>query len=1803
MFNCKIYRKFYINSNGYITFKNNFQSPYPVKFPMKLSGYLSKVPIIAPFWADSEGRNDNDKNLVYYSVYQQDDPYFFEGSELTTKVINMVKHDIKTTVSNQGDFIPSLVTVITWKNLVKWPYEENIPKNEFNTFQLVLTTDQRTYRSYIILVYGNNTWTPYPAYSIGYQAPPVDGNYGFFNHYASGKGVETNEEAFNLKNTYGNTNLAGKFIYKVSDTNCERELPEYRCRKFLAESILYDDELRDADLTIPSCPCHGFIAFLDFRFVIDATTSKPGRTICFYSIMPPFFPGPKYFTAPSRQCCYDIFRGGFLMTGKKYDDGSLWAFNPIFYPAWHEEVDLQPKIDCCLSETMCSKFYKKRKRSTCQGYIFPRLTWAMGDPHIRTADGKQYVFNGFGEFWMIKSTKFKLQFRTAKALNQKNEPTDATIFSGVAGEYHDDARITVKLDDLRENLLIYINDATDAVSSWWNDPLKTGLYSDNGLTLSKSNSSLQVVFRNQISLSLEAKVQQLDIRIALPEELKKESVSGLIGTFNGNMSDDFVQPDGTILSENSTERELFTYGKLWRTTAQDSVFFYNTSILESHSSVNQEIDTFEPLFFDEEFAKMNATERDALNQFCGDSYICKVDYAITKNKELANNTKNYNDEKTDEEKKVSNTPPAFDVDTITTLKVEVNNSYQFTLNASDSDNQTIVFRSLNSLPDGSLFDNVTGIFRWTVISDMYDSFLSFVAVDSEGLASSELVIDIQLCNCSGNGKCDWDEPREAYNDTDSFLIVECICDREYEGESCQDDYDGCQNAPCLQLQNCTDLSADEHKLYKVGYNCSSCPPGYTDFKSNTSNVEKQAKCQDLNECASPNTNDCKSPAVCNNIVGGYTCNCPSGYEKNGSYACKDLDECALNIDKCQQKCTNNIGSFACSCENGYVLDSDRHNCTIMSSNKDSCDLMGCSHICKFNPNECDCPNGFILESNRKTCKNIDECSTNTHSCSPKENSTCLDTDGSYVCSCDAGFILLEDKRTCQKCPIGKWGKDCLNSCKCLSADDCDAKTGCIQCPAGYQGGSCEQDINECLDNNLCQPFGECKNEQGRYTCVCEAGYEFANGNCTEINECSHYPILHGGDSACRNGGICTDKVNGFFCNCTSGFNGSRCESDMSVCTPTLCKNNGKCTELTGLNYKCTCSYAYSGVHCDVFNGIRRIGSKIVITNRAWTSEYADTMSSKYKNITEEIDEALVNLISKTSLSPFLLRVNDYQLTDQSNNINVQFNMYTNSTEAVDFRALGLEFHTIFIIKSGERWINDLIVDPSTLSVGLNTDQVYNTKLITVDCSLGTRDWKFSNLDKANITSETKKALDAFYENSAIAKNFYKLTNFKFEDDFGSILVKYQTLVIENLGNEKEIVKELFNKLTEPPERRLDGLSIDISGIKYGSEKLTIYSIPAKINILNWDFEDDLMNNKSSKYTELLIDTISALNNFYSIQSISKSEFIKVSDITFSKFTETPDIVNKVECKYTILSLKQFTDSEMKDLITKMIESLDKRNQTRWLQNLQLDATKLNIDSESTLPLDYPATIRILNYKYEDVVSTPSIKENLTLEATDALTQFFISSTLNKYFVKVHNIEFSAGSVVVNYDIRLLLPTTNDSMRATEVEMKNALRNDSQGLFLKNLMIDERMILIGRTPEKPPTETSGSDNWKVILASVMSVVGVILIVLLVLLLCYVCGCYRKSTAGSSEDSWSDNQSFRPFTSAAYDKKRHWQDAPTLSSASSISVTGGIIPHSEEQRNETSAVDWSVLRGFMKRENKDTGLHRDAPSNTWLWEPKQ
>ncbi|XP_009601376.1 wall-associated receptor kinase 2-like [Nicotiana tabacum] len=74
-------------------------------------------------------------------------------------------------------------------------------------------------------------------------------------------------------------------------------------------------------------------------------------------------------------------------------------------------------------------------------------------------------------------------------------------------------------------------------------------------------------------------------------------------------------------------------------------------------------------------------------------------------------------------------------------------------------------------------------------------------------------------------------------------------------------------------------------------------------------------------------------------LGGYRCNCNSGYQGNPYIGpgCQDIDECAdPNANSCEKICVNTPGSYNCSCPEGYTGDGRKNGrgCNAPSSNSE-----------------------------------------------------------------------------------------------------------------------------------------------------------------------------------------------------------------------------------------------------------------------------------------------------------------------------------------------------------------------------------------------------------------------------------------------------------------------------------------------------------------------------------------------------------------------------------------------------------------------------------------------------------------------------------------------------------------------------------------------------------------------------------------------------------------------------------------------------------------------------------------------------
>uniref|UniRef100_A0A8B9TZ76 Platelet endothelial aggregation receptor 1 n=1 Tax=Anas zonorhyncha TaxID=75864 RepID=A0A8B9TZ76_9AVES len=127
----------------------------------------------------------------------------------------------------------------------------------------------------------------------------------------------------------------------------------------------------------------------------------------------------------------------------------------------------------------------------------------------------------------------------------------------------------------------------------------------------------------------------------------------------------------------------------------------------------------------------------------------------------------------------------------------------------------------------------------------------------------------------------------------------------------------------------------------------------------------------------------------------------------------------------------------------------------------------------------------------------------------------------------------------ERCPVGRYGQDCRESCDCAHGGRCFHVDGACLCEAGYQGSRCEEP--------RCLP--------GLYGLQCQS-------RCLCHPHC--HPLL--GECSCRPGWA------GLYCNesCPPGSFGAGC---LQSC---LCLNGGTCDGTTG---RCHCPPGYT-VQCD-----------------------------------------------------------------------------------------------------------------------------------------------------------------------------------------------------------------------------------------------------------------------------------------------------------------------------------------------------------------------------------------------------------------------------------------------------------------------------------------------------------------------------------------------------------------------------------------------------------------------------------------------
>ncbi|MCB9596330.1 MAG: MYXO-CTERM sorting domain-containing protein [Sandaracinaceae bacterium] len=280
------------------------------------------------------------------------------------------------------------------------------------------------------------------------------------------------------------------------------------------------------------------------------------------------------------------------------------------------------------------------------------------------------------------------------------------------------------------------------------------------------------------------------------------------------------------------------------------------------------------------------------------------------------------------------------------------------------------------------------------------------------------------------------------------FTCECQTGYEFNGSTCV-----LADECTASLDDCDPVAACIDPSMRSGDWICTCPTGYL------GGGHGAGGCRDIDECAM-GLDDCGPGSICNNTGGGFTCDCPTGFERSGA-GCVDIDECmdVVLAGACDLNsvCTNRPGSYECVCNMGY--------------------------------------RGGLATG----CSDIDECAEGSSDCDP--DAICTNTAGRWTCACGDGWVgdglVCDDINECDDPTI---------TSRCSSASTCENLPGSWRCACdtGYEGdGFTCNDVDECMTGTHgCDPAARCENTNGSYRCTCATGYRGSGFECTDIDECA-----------------------------------------------------------------------------------------------------------------------------------------------------------------------------------------------------------------------------------------------------------------------------------------------------------------------------------------------------------------------------------------------------------------------------------------------------------------------------------------------------------------------------------------------------------------------------------------------------------------------------------------------------------------------------------------------------------------------------
>ena len=285
-----------------------------------------------------------------------------------------------------------------------------------------------------------------------------------------------------------------------------------------------------------------------------------------------------------------------------------------------------------------------RTTQDCSSYQPPAIASIFGDPHIITFDRVNYTFNGRGEYSLVHTNnpihKLDIHGRFERLPGHVNA-TQLTAVS-VRDNVSSIVEFRIRPDGCRWFNQIFII-ADKEYLYYWDDNMRTihtrgvSIYQPSGI---RNMSHLIAIFDSGAGVEVLVNgAGTLTLNVYLPLTFMN-STQGLLGYYSNDPNDDFMLPNGWILTnehDKSIKQIHEEFGVKYRlleiaqANISQSLFFHDVLTHSQYDDVK-----FLPQF---DIDLQQLEDLNDVDRICSESLACQFDYLATGDSGFAENTK------------------------------------------------------------------------------------------------------------------------------------------------------------------------------------------------------------------------------------------------------------------------------------------------------------------------------------------------------------------------------------------------------------------------------------------------------------------------------------------------------------------------------------------------------------------------------------------------------------------------------------------------------------------------------------------------------------------------------------------------------------------------------------------------------------------------------------------------------------------------------------------------------------------------------------------------------------------------------------------------------------------------------------------------------------------------------------------------------------------------------------------------------------------------------------------------------------